>query len=745
MNSGVQPDGQGEQTPTGGLAFGDILFTLFRHKFLILGSLLLGLVAVAVVRFIKPPNYESTAQIYVPYVVELKAVNPADPNTPITPTGVGGDMVMSTEVDTLKSFDTAVEVAKEIGAEKILARYGGGSNELGAAGVIASGIYVNPPKNMSLTVTFSHRDPELVQPAMAAIVKVYMRRHRDIHFGGGGDGFFVERREEARKKLEGIEKELTLLKTSARVPDLRERMSAVSKEYADLQSQVLKAQSDLARRKAELGDFANMTNLHANAIPPDKISAYSEIMEQMEEIKKRQRTLLLDDLTTNHPAVVKLEVKMQEQIRQKLSFEKQFPALTNYISAGPRSGSGGNTNSAKFDLESEWADINKLARTIKSDEAVLDGLRDEAFRLMELEPKLTELERRRDGAKKDFEYFMTNVEKANVDSNSAGGAVQMTELQKPTPPKLDTKKLLKLIGAAFGGCVGLGLGIAFLVDMFLDRSIRRPSQIVRGLRLPVVLTIPDSNRKDSSLFSWGRRNGNMKIMRPDQSSDASKTSSAVAPWSPDNLLQSHIEGLRERVITHFEVRDVEHNPKLVAVTACMGGAGVTTLASGLAATLSRTGNGSVLLVDLNAGEGVTHSFYKGKPGYGPSESIETDSETDSKNAKGSKNLSLAKQEGNPPKRDRLAGMLPPGFNDLQPKLKASAYDYVVFDMTAISPASVTPRLSGHMDLVLFVIESEKTKDHTARHASELMRESRANVLAILNKYHNPVPSWLAHD
>jgi len=54
-------------------------------------------------------------------------------------------------------------------------------------------------------------------------------------------------------------------------------------------------------------------------------------------------------------------------------------------------------------------------------------------------------------------------------------------------------------------------------------------------------------------------------------------------------------------------------------------------------------------------------------------------------------------------------------------------------------------MSGHMDLVLFVIESEKTKDHSAKSACGLMRDSRANVVAVLNKYYNPVPEWLAHD
>jgi uncharacterized protein involved in exopolysaccharide biosynthesis len=70
MNSGVQSDTQGDQAPAGGFAFGDILFTLFRHKFLILAGVLFGIGAALVVRYVKPPNYESTAQIYVPYIVE---------------------------------------------------------------------------------------------------------------------------------------------------------------------------------------------------------------------------------------------------------------------------------------------------------------------------------------------------------------------------------------------------------------------------------------------------------------------------------------------------------------------------------------------------------------------------------------------------------------------------------------------------------------------------------------------------
>ena len=43
------------------------------------------------------------------------------------------------------------------------------------------------------------------------------------------------------------------------------------------------------------------------------------------------------------------------------------------------------------------------------------------------------------------------------------------------------------------GCIGMGLGLAFLIDLFLDRSMKRSSDIERHLRLPVFLSIPDTS------------------------------------------------------------------------------------------------------------------------------------------------------------------------------------------------------------------------------------------------------------
>ena len=75
-----------------------------------------------------------------------------------------------------------------------------------------------------------------------------------------------------------------------------------------------------------------------------------------------------------------------------------------------------------------------------------------------------------------------------------------------------------------------------------------------------------------------------------------------------------------------------------------------------------------------------------------------------------------------------------------PKLKASHYDYIIFDMPPVSQTSVTPRLAGFMDMVLLVIESEKTNQDVVKRANALLAESKANVRAVLNKTHTYVPT-----
>src|SRR5439155_20851140 len=109
--------------------------------------------------------------------------------------------------------------AEILGPERILAKFGGGKDLLAAAGVIGVGIEVeNPPRTAILTVSFKHRDPNLVQPALNELINIYMREHLLLHEGGGKlNEYYSHQRDELSSKLGRTEEELKKLKKEAKM------------------------------------------------------------------------------------------------------------------------------------------------------------------------------------------------------------------------------------------------------------------------------------------------------------------------------------------------------------------------------------------------------------------------------------------------------------------------------------------------------------------------------------------------
>ena len=200
------------------------------------------------------------------------------------------------------------------------------------------------------------------------------------------------------------------------------------------------------------------------------------------------------------------------------------------------------------------------------------------------------------------------------------------------------------------------------------------------------------------------------------------------------LLRPSIETLRDRVFFHFE--GITRKPKLLGVTGCGHGSGVTTVAVGLAASLSETGGGNVLLVDMNLEHNAAHPFFQGRPGCGLADAIENDRR---EAGQVSENLYLAVgrngvENGNDCLPQRLAQFVP--------KLRVSDYDYIVFDMPRITQTGITARLSGMMDLVLMVAESGKDQKDVLERSVALLATSGAKLGGVLNKVRSYVPRRL---
>jgi polysaccharide biosynthesis transport protein len=368
----------------------------------------------------------------------------------------------------------------------------------------------------------------------------------------------------------------------------------------------------------------------------------------------------------------------------------------------------------------------------------LTNVNTEISALTEAEPAVTQLERRRKLEEAQYNYYYSNLQQARFDATMVEGKLtNISVAETATPPYRDAKEAMKLpLIVLVGGFVG-GLAIAFLLEFYLDQTIKRPIEVETKLRLPLFLSIPHTSELND-------HSGRLQLKSGDGNGGATvevNGSSAVAPWDDGHSLRAFHEALRDRLVTYFEVRNLTHKPKLVAVTSCSQGSGVTTLAAGLAATLSETGDGNVLLVDMNVHNGAAHPFFKGKPSCPLADALEGEKRED---AMVGDRLWVA-SAGRNANGDKLPRILPKRFSQLMPKLKASDYDYIIFDMPAVSQTSVTPRLSSYMDMTLLVLESEKTDREVVKRATALLNESKANVTAVLNKTRNYVPKGLHQE
>ena len=747
MNPSEPSNATNGQQPAGGINVIDVCYTLFRHKWLILGFVCLGVVGALVVRIKRPPIFVSRAELMVHYIADLRAAGTANQEGRIVSPEPAGLNIINSELEILKSLDVATNVAAKFGPAKLLARKGGGDDLMSAAGVLSSGIETeNPARTTIIAISFKHPDSKVVQPVLYALIDAYKLKHNQVHgIGGDLDAYYIRQSEELREKLAKTEEDLKQIQITNKLVSVEDAKRVYQTQIAKWRDELLTAERELAMRQATAGNEASAamaggtTNVTEVSPSLEKISDYNFAISQLENLKRIERELLLK-YTKAYPTVQTVQSQIEKFSRQKSDLEKEFPALGRLGLGIGQSG----TNSPLIGIAAELADIRRLTAGVTYIQKLLTNLQAEASRVMEIEPTINGLLRQRDLESTNYLRLSTLLHEARVSQSlGPGNMINMSTVQYPTPPERDTKKLKKLLMTVFGGCTAGGLALAFLIDFVLFRTIRRSADIERHLHLPVFLSIPDTNWKAGLRLPWlnGKRSEKIKLSADNTASRETEDQCGLAPWDPSQQLRIYTEGLRERLMAHFEIQNMnQKKPKLVGVTACAKGAGVTALASGLAAALSKTGEGNVLLVDMNTEQGVAHSFFDGQPGCGLEDALETGSRAEAQ-VKDNLYLAAIGEENS----NKLANVLPTRFTQILPKLRASEYDYIIFDMPAVSPMSATPRLASYMDIVLLVLEAEKTGQQLATRATARMRESRANLGAVLNKYRRHVPALLSQE
>ncbi len=529
------------------------------------------------------------------------------------------------------------------------------------------------------------------------------------------------------------------------------------------------------------GAKSAITSTNDPSVPPEKLAEYKRVSSLLDTLVKKEQDLLLQ-FTTENAMVKSVQQQIATNDKLKKQLEDAYPGLlvVKVSETKPVETSTG----PKIDLVAETSRITALEAKIKVLTGQLAKIRKESSVVDDMEGSITELQRTKELQEAHYKYFAASREQSRIDDELGAGHISnISKIQAPSPPFRDRSKQQKMQAMVLLGSIGAALALAFLIELYFDRSLKRPVEIETRLSLPLFISIPRlalngngkpkrlklgravpllvekngprsngplnhgtvntehatriSNR-ESQISEHGKQATEHETQIKDQGTQNTQLAPAPRP-SPLDSLRPFCETLRDRLISFFELKNLTHKPKLVAVTSCGEGAGVTTTAAGLAASLSETGDGNVLLVDMNLQQGAAHHFHKGSLACGLDDALEI-GKRDS--ALVQDNLYVVSEATN---GDQLPRVLPKRFKHLVPRMKASDYDYIIFDMPPVSQISATPRLAGFMDMVFMVVESEKTDRDVVKRAAALLAESRCNLGVILNKARSYVPKQLQQE
>ncbi len=714
----------------------DIYYTLSRHKWKIITLSVIGLIAAAVIFFATTPLYQSEAKLLVLYVIDTREIDASPHDSSVQ--SPRGDNIINSELEILTSMDLCLKVADLVGPEKILASAGGGNDRTLAAVLIHRNLRVEVPSRSSvIRVTFQYRDPSVVQVTLQRLIEVYLQKHAEVHRGLGSlDQFLIAQTDVLRGDLAATEKDLRDAKAAANIVNLDDSKKEIASQISKIESDLLDAESELAERKAALqvleaySPKTSNTETNQIGLPSDTINEYKSLNARLDSFQNREFDLITQ-YTDEHPTVKALREQIAEATTRKQRLEKDYPALKNL--ALPVSGS----RTMTLDPASENARIASLEAKTGVLTNLLQRVRAKAANLQNAEATIVQLQRKRDMQEATYRNYSASLQQAQTDDKlGASRLSNIGKVEDPTTPAKMTSKLLTKVALAACGGIGFGLALAFGLEMFVDQTFRRPRDLEKRLKTPIFVSIPQLRLEHKENGQPGRVK---RLLAWNRQSKTKKTAE-IAPWDSAHELHTYFEALRDRLMLYFEKMNLTHHPKLVGITSCTRGAGVSTIATGLAAAMSQTGDGNVLVVDMNIEQGAAHPFFRGKPSCGLFDILEPEKREE---AQLQQNLFLAKATNG--HGESTASIPGRRFIELMPKLKASDYDYIIFDLPPITQTSVTLRLASFMDKMLYVVESEKSQREATQHAINLIKEAQPRLSVIFNKTRTYLPQWLHQE
>jgi capsular exopolysaccharide synthesis family protein len=726
----------------------DFYYVLFRQKRKIILFFCTVVVAVTLGTFLSPKTYQSEAMLLVRLGRENVSIDPTAATGQTVNLSQNRENEIKSEMEILTSQSLAEMVVDTIGYKAFLSRNPDPLLKIESAQRADHGFAPGSPsappspsrdlkpstdeierdkairkfkqnltvdfqKNSSiLTIQYDASGRHLSQLVVAKLTDFYLDKHINVHRTPGSEKFFVTQTKELRAKLEQSEDALRKLKNQTGIASVAEQRNILVNRIGALQRSLEETEAALAGSRNRVQTMQTTLSGLPKTLIRTKISGYSGnpidyIQQRLHDLQLKEQDLL-SNFTEKNQQVQEVRREIAE-VRGLLNKEGATHAQVTQLAT-----------------LTEKATVSELQGKAKALKEELAQAKSELQVLNDNEMRITQLEREIDIQKGNYRNYSEKLEQTRIDRALEVGKISNISIVQPAtyPVKpIRPRKALNLALGLFLGAFG-GLAIAFLSE-HLDHSFKAPDDVDKYLDLPVLMTIP----------LWGGKT-TPKVGDTDEYFGLSlrRGGGQEVP----SVTRKYFEALIDRIF--LSVGEAGKAPQIIAVSSCLSGEGVSSVAVNLAVNLGYNG-GRILLVDANINRPSVHKIFRVNQSPGLAEMFKH----------GQLNQNLI--QPTPVKNlDVLTSGVGPvnlmllfeskAFTD-QLALWRREYQYVIFDLPPLNESPHTTRLIRLVDGVILVVEAERTRWEVAQQAKEMFVQDRANVLGVvLNKRQFPIPAWL---
>src|SRR6266545_5753899 len=428
-----------------GVKLGDIFFALFKRKRTIMVCAALGIIATAAVYFLYPPSYESQAKLLVRYVLERSGVDPVEAEKAGAASSTEGDRVIGAEMEILTSWDLAMEVARAIGPQRLLPQ--------------AQDLVTQVARTIGLKQFLPHSGASATETDAAISIVSGLK----VISSKGSNIIFISYKNDNPEVA-------TLV--------LQELLSRYFVKHLEV------------HRSAGAFDFVTQQT--------DQVRA--RLNQTEDALKSLREKTGIASLKEGSEALTAGAAKTQDALNVAEAELAEQKAVADQIGERKAKKWGVKGQPSEKSSLSEKARVAGIEAKVETLKTKLRDIQQKMKQLSELRPQMEDLERKRELDEANYKYFAASLEKARIDEALDPSKMpNISAVQRPSPPMLETKMRNKIALGLAGGGIALGIALALLRGLALNRTVGRPLQLETQLHIPLMLSIPYSNGRNGHL------------------------------------------------------------------------------------------------------------------------------------------------------------------------------------------------------------------------------------------------------